>query len=44
MITKDDVDMVAKMVQDLTIEYFENVLHQRDRIEEEMAYIQQLLR
>jgi hypothetical protein len=32
------------MVQDHTFEDFENVACQRDKIEEEMAYMRQLLR
>jgi hypothetical protein len=43
MITEDDADMVAQMVQDRTVEDFDNVECQRDRIEEEMAYMRQLL-
>jgi hypothetical protein len=42
-ITEDDADMVAQMVQDRTVEDFENVVCQRDRIEEELAYMRQLL-
>jgi hypothetical protein len=38
-ITEDDADMVAQMVQDRTFEDFENVVCQRDRIEEELAYM-----
>jgi hypothetical protein len=41
-ITEDDADMVAQMIQDRTIEDFENVVRQRDRIEEELAHIRQL--
>jgi hypothetical protein len=43
-ITEDDADMVAQMIQDHTIEDFENVVCQRDIIEEELAHIRQLLR
>jgi hypothetical protein len=38
-IIEDDAEMVAQVVHDLTFEDFENVLHQRDRIEEDMAYM-----
>ena len=44
MITKDDVDMVAQMIQDHTVEDFDNVAHQRDIIEEELEHIWQLLK
>jgi hypothetical protein len=44
MIMKDDVEMVAQVVQDRTFEDFENVARQRDRIVEELAYMRQLLR
>ena len=36
--------MVAQMVHDRKFEDFENVARQRDRIEEEMEYMWQLLR
>jgi hypothetical protein len=32
------------MVQDRTLEYFKNVVHHRDIIQEEMADMQQLLK
>jgi hypothetical protein len=38
-IMEDDAKMVAQVVQNCTFEDFENVLHQRDKIEEEMAYM-----
>jgi hypothetical protein len=43
-ITEDDAEMVAQMVQDRTFEDFENVVCQRDIIEEEMEDMRQLLR
>jgi transcription initiation factor IIF auxiliary subunit len=42
-ITEDDADLVAQMVQDHTVEDFDNAQCQRDRIEEELAYMRQLL-
>jgi hypothetical protein len=39
MITKDDAEMVAQVVQDHTFKDFENVARQRDKIEEELAYM-----
>jgi hypothetical protein len=44
MITEDDANMVAQVVQDLIFEDFENAACQRDIIEEDLAYMQQLLR
>jgi hypothetical protein len=44
MITEDDADMVAQMIQDRIVEDFENFARQRDIIEEEMTHMQQLLR
>jgi hypothetical protein len=35
----DDADMVAQMIQDHKVEDFENAVRQRDRIEEELAYM-----
>jgi hypothetical protein len=43
-ITEDDADMVAQMVQDHTVEDFDNVECQRDKIEEDLAYMRQLLK
>jgi hypothetical protein len=43
-ITEDDAEMVAQVVQDRTFKDFENVACQRDIIEEELAYMRQLLR
>jgi hypothetical protein len=43
MITEDDVDMVAQMVQDFTSEDFDNAQRQRDMIEEALTYIRKLL-
>jgi hypothetical protein len=43
MITEDDADMVSQIIQDHTVEDFENDVRQRDGIEEELAYIRQLL-
>jgi hypothetical protein len=43
MIIEDNEDMVAQMVQDRTVEDFDNAECQRDRIEEELEYMQQLL-
>jgi hypothetical protein len=34
-----DADMVAQVIQDRIFEDFENVVCQRDRIEEELAYM-----
>jgi hypothetical protein len=42
-ITEDDADMVAQMVQDRIVEEFDNAQHQRDRIEEDLAYMRHLL-
>jgi hypothetical protein len=39
-IMEDDAEIVAQMVQDRTFEDFENVLCQRDIIEEEMVDMQ----
>jgi hypothetical protein len=39
MITEDDENMVAQMIQDPTVEDFKNVVCQRDIIEEEMAHM-----
>jgi hypothetical protein len=36
MITEDDAEMIAQMVQDHTSEDFENVVCHRDRIQEEL--------
>jgi hypothetical protein len=44
MITEDDADMISQMVQDRTTKYFENVVHQRDIIQEELADMQQFLK
>ena len=43
MITEDDADLVVQMVQYHTVEDFDNAQSQRDRIEEELAYMRQLL-
>jgi hypothetical protein len=40
MIIEDDVDMVAQMVQDSIFEDFDNVVRQKDKIEEELTYMQ----
>jgi hypothetical protein len=39
MITEDDVDMIAQMVHDHTSQDFENVVHHRDIIQEELEDI-----
>jgi hypothetical protein len=44
MIMEDDADMIAQMVQDRTAEDFENVVRHRDRIQEELADMRQLLK
>jgi hypothetical protein len=38
-IMEDDVEMVARVVQDHTFKDFENVACKMNRIEEEMAYM-----
>jgi hypothetical protein len=38
-ITEDDVEMIAQMVQGCTFKDFENVVHQRDRIQEDLEDI-----
>jgi hypothetical protein len=43
MVTEDEVYLVAQMVQDRTMEDFEDGECQRDRIQEEMAYMRQIL-
>jgi uncharacterized coiled-coil DUF342 family protein len=43
-ITEDDAEMIAQMVQDRTSEDFENVVHHRDRIQEELADMRQFLK
>jgi hypothetical protein len=42
-ITEDDADLVAQMVQDRTMEDFEEAQCQRDRIQEELVDMRQLL-
>jgi hypothetical protein len=37
MITEDDVEMIARMVQDCISEDFDNDTHNKDIIQEEMA-------
>jgi hypothetical protein len=44
MIIEDDADIVVQMIQDRTIEDFNNVVCQRDIMEEEMGHIRQLLK
>jgi hypothetical protein len=43
-ITEEDVDMVTQMIQDHIVKDFDNVECQRDRIEEELEYMRQLLK
>jgi flavodoxin len=43
-ITKYDAEMIAQMVQDRTSEDFENDVHNRDRIQEDLADMRQLLK
>jgi hypothetical protein len=43
-ITKDDGEMIARMVQDYLSEDFDNVAHHRDRIQEEMTDMRQFLK
>jgi transcription initiation factor IIF auxiliary subunit len=43
-ITEDDLEMIAQMVQDHTSKYFENVVHHRERIQEDLVDMQQLLK
>jgi hypothetical protein len=44
MIMEDDAEMVAQVVQDRTFKDFENVVCQRDIMEEELVDMRQLLR
>jgi hypothetical protein len=44
MITEDDAEMIAQMVQDRTSEDFENVVHHRDKIQEDLADMRQFLK
>jgi hypothetical protein len=43
-ITEDDGEMIARMVQDCIAEDFDNVAHHRDRIQEELEDMRQLLK
>jgi hypothetical protein len=43
-IMEDDAEMVAQVVQYHTFEDFENVVCQRDRVEEELEYMQKILK
>jgi hypothetical protein len=43
-ITEDDAEMIARMVQDCIAEDFDNVVHHRDRIQEELADMRQFLK
>jgi hypothetical protein len=43
-ITKDDAEMIARMVQDCITEYFDNVVHHKDMIQEELADMRQFLK
>jgi hypothetical protein len=43
-ITNDDGEMIARMVQDCLTEDFDNVVHHRDRIQEELADMQKFLK
>jgi hypothetical protein len=43
MITEDDADLVAQMVQDQTAEDFDEAQRQRDRIQDELTNMRQLL-
>ena len=40
----DDGEMIAQMVQDCLDEDFDNAVHHRDRIQEELAYIRYFLK
>jgi hypothetical protein len=42
-ITEDDADLVAQMVQDRTTKDFDEAQHQRDRIQDELEDMRQLL-
>jgi hypothetical protein len=44
MITKDDAEMIAQMVQYHTSEDSKNVVHHKDRIQEELEDMQQFLK
>jgi hypothetical protein len=41
---EEDVEMIARMVQDFIEEDFDNVVHHRDRIQEELEDMQQFLK
>jgi hypothetical protein len=43
-ITEDDAEMISRMVQDCIAEDFDNVVHHRDKIEEEMEDMRQFLK
>jgi hypothetical protein len=43
MITEDDADLVAQMVQDRTMEDFDEAQCQRDRMQDEMEDMRQIL-
>jgi hypothetical protein len=42
--TDDDGEIIAQMVQDCLAEDFDHVAHHKDRIQEELANMQQLLK
>jgi hypothetical protein len=44
MITYDNGEMIARMVQDCLAEDFDHAAHHRDRIQQELADMRQLLK
>jgi len=44
MITEDDVDMIAQMVQDCISKDFYNVSHHKDMIQEDLVGMRQFLK
>jgi hypothetical protein len=37
MITEDDGEMIARMIQDCLVEDFDHVVHHRDKLQKELA-------
>jgi hypothetical protein len=44
MITEDDAEMIARMVQDFLAEDFDHEAHHRDKLQEGLAEMGQLLK
>jgi hypothetical protein len=43
MIIEDDADLMAQMVKDRTTKYFDEAQRQRDKMQDELAYMRWLL-